>query len=383
MINIPVEPQLTEYLHAKAARLGVPLSGTFELTPCCNMACRMCYVRMTKMEQEAIAPLRTADEWISLAEEAKDAGLVYLLLTGGEPFLRPDFKQIFQAFHKMGFLLSVNTNATLIDADTVAWLKQTPPVRVNVTLYGSSNETYDRLCGNPHGFDQAVRGIHLLKDAGISVRINCSLTPHNAADIDDIFAFAKREGLLVQATAYMFPPLRRDETRVGDNDRFTPKEAAYYSAKISCLQNGEEWYLERMKGELPPIPSELDDCPDLESGGEGIRCRAGKCSFWVTWRGDYMACGMLSVDDTPNVFELGFEECWKRAREYAASIRLPARCSVCQARDNCKACAAMVYTESGNFNSVPAYRCQMTAAYPDACLQLAHEIEERMASRNE
>ena len=60
MIAIPVEPPITEYLHAKAARQGIPLSGTFELTPLCNMNCRMCYVRMSREQQEAIRPLRTA-----------------------------------------------------------------------------------------------------------------------------------------------------------------------------------------------------------------------------------------------------------------------------------------------------------------------------------
>ena len=163
MINVPVEPPVTEYLHAKAASLGIPLNGTFELTPCCNMSCKMCYVRLTKPEQEAIAPLRTAQEWLELGRAAKDAGMIYLLLTGGEPFLRPDFREIFQGLHKMGFVLSINTNATLIDEDTIQWLKQTAPMRVNVTLYGASNETYGRLCGNPQGFSQAVKAIRLFR----------------------------------------------------------------------------------------------------------------------------------------------------------------------------------------------------------------------------
>ena len=77
MITIPIEPKLTEYLHNKAAWAGIPLNGTFELTPCCNMACKMCYVRMTKQQQEEIAPLRTAKEWLSLAEEAKQQGRVF------------------------------------------------------------------------------------------------------------------------------------------------------------------------------------------------------------------------------------------------------------------------------------------------------------------
>ena len=78
MIKIPVEPPITEYLHRKAAHLRLPLSGTFELTPCCNMNCRMCYVRMSKEEQENIRPLRTAKEWIELGKEAKEQGLLYL-----------------------------------------------------------------------------------------------------------------------------------------------------------------------------------------------------------------------------------------------------------------------------------------------------------------
>ena len=378
MINIPVEPAITEYLHAKAAKMGIPLSGTFELTPCCNMACKMCYVRMTKTEQESISPLRTAKEWLELGQTARDSGLLYLLLTGGEPFLRPDFKEIFQGLHRMGLILSINSNGTLIDEDTVVWLKETPPTRVNITLYGASNETYARLCGNPQGYDQAVRGIRMLRKAGISVRINCSLTPYNAADLEGIYAFANQEGLLVQATGYMFPPLRRDESMVGTNERFTPQEAAYQSARIACMMNGEDWYLERMKHELPPIPGESDDCPDVGAEGEGIRCRAGKCSFWVTWNGGFMPCGMLPSNDAPNVFDIGFEEAWNQTKACAVAIRLPAKCASCAARDNCKACAAMVFTETGNYHTVPEYRSEMTKAYPDACRRLEQEILSRV-----
>ena len=263
----------------------------------------------------------------------------------------------------------------MIDEKTIEWLRQTPPTRVNITLYGSSNETYARLCGNPFGYTQALRAIHLLKEAGISVRINCSVTPHNAEDLEDIYEFANREGLLIQATSYMFPPLRRDENMIGRNDRFTPGETAYYSAKINMLQRGEDWFLDRVNNnELPPIPSENDDCPESDLEGEGIRCRAGKCSFWVTWNGGFMACGMLPASESVNVFDLGFEEAWNQTKACAAAIRLPATCKDCVARDSCKACAAMVYTESGNYHTVPRYRCEMTKAYPEACRKLAEEI---------
>ena len=204
MIQIPVEPPVTEYLFRKATKERIPLGGTFELTPVCNMDCRMCYVKMSRQQQEAIRPLIKAEEWLKLAEEAKEQGLLYLLLTGGEPFGRRDFREILSGLHKMGLILTVNSNGTLIDEETVEWLVRTPPVRINITLYGASDETYERLCRNPKGFTQVTKAIRLLKDAGITVKLNCSLTPYNADDLEEIMAFARREELVIQATAYMF-----------------------------------------------------------------------------------------------------------------------------------------------------------------------------------
>lgn len=373
MVPIPVEPKLTEYLHAKAAGKGVPLSGTFELTPCCNMACKMCYVSMTKAQQEAKAPIKTAREWIELGRVAKEKGMLYLLLTGGEPFLRQDFREIFQSLHRMGLILSINSNGTLIDEETVAWLQQTPPSRINITLYGASDETYGRLCGNPKGYTQVTKAIRLLKQAGISVKLHCSLTPQNAGDTEKIFAFAREEGLIVQATSYMFPPLRRDETMVGMNDRFVPEDAAYHAANIARLMNGNQQFLQWLEQGLPPVPTDTDDC--LEIGeGNGINCRAGKCSFWVTWTGAFLPCGMMPVEGAPDVFAEGFDQAWEYVRRYVQDIRLPTKCASCEARDNCKACAAMVYTETGDFCAVPQYRCAMTKAYPDACRRISEEI---------
>ena len=390
MMRRPVEPMLTEYLHTKASRLGIPLNGTFELTPLCNMNCRMCYVRMDREQQESIAPLRTAEEWLELGRTAKERGMTYLLLTGGEPFLRPDFRQIMQGLHRMGFVMSINSNGTLIDESTVEWLKETPPVRINITLYGASDETYGRLCRNPRGFTQVTKAIRLLKEAGILVKLNCSVTPHNAGDLEQIFAFAEKEGLVVQATSYMFPPLRRDASKVGWNDRFSPEESARQEAWISVYQHGREAWLEHMESdEMTALSGDIEeDCMPLEeepsekdgkiedAEGEQIRCRAGKCSFWVTWDGRVLPCGMLLGEHTLNVFETGFDAAWEQARAEAAAIRLPVKCSTCSLKEKCRACAAMVYTESGNYHEVPEYRCRLAHCYAAACRQVEGEIRQ-------
>ena len=360
MIGLPVEPRITEYLYRKASAAGTPLSGTFELTPVCNMDCKMCYVRLSRQAQEAISPLRGAADWLALGQQAKDAGMLYLLLTGGEPLLHPQFKEIMEGLHKMGFLISINSNGTLIDADTVAWLKTAPPTRLNISLYGASDETYARLCGNPNGFTQVSNALRLLKEAGINVKLNCSLTPENAADLPKMADFARENQYVLQVATYMFPPLRKDGALAGQNHRFTPEDAAYYMAMADRLTLGAERFLAQ-DGKLP-LPSDPDDC--CADMGDGIRCRAGKCSFWITWQGHMTPCGMFPVEESCNVFDTSFLSAWETVKDYAAAVRLPAQCSDCNAKDTCRACAAMVVTESGCFEKVPQYRCDMMRAYP-------------------
>lgn len=368
MNHLPVAPAATEYLYQMATAAGIPLSGTFELTPVCNMDCKMCYIRLSRQEQEAIAPLSDATRWLKLAQEAKDAGMLYLLLTGGEPFLHPQFRQILEGLHQMGFIITINSNGTLIDEGTVRWLKTCPPVRINISLYGASNETYARLCANPNGFTQVTAAIRLLKEAGISVKLNCSLTPQNAADLPEMVRFAKENNLILQVATYMFPPTRKDEVKIATNHRFSPEEAAYYMAYSDYLMRGKERFAAD-EGKLT-IPVE-EHC---ESATDGVRCRAGKCSFWITWQGHITPCGMFPTVGSPNVFETPFAVAWEQVKKDTAHIRLPVKCAACSAKNTCRACAAMVITESGCFDHVPQYRCDMTHAYPAQWNRIKEEM---------
>ena len=351
MNSVPVTPPVTEYLYQKATATGTPLSGTFELTPNCNMDCKMCYVRSCAPVEQ----LASVQQWLALGEKARDGGMLYLLLTGGEPFMYPGFREVMEGLHKLGLLITINSNGTLIDENTVKWLKNCPPVRINISIYGACDETYARLCGNPRGFTQMANAVELLRNAGISVKLNCSLTPQNAADLEKIVQFAEDRGLALQVATYMFPPLRKAEALAGQNDRFSPEEAAYYMAYADLLIYGREKFL----GQTAPVIPE-DGCPTPD----GIRCRAGKCSFWVTWQGQITPCGMFPCGDSPNVFTTSFTEAWQQVREYTQAIRLPEKCGGCSVKDTCRACAAMVVTENGCFDKVPQYRCDMMYAYP-------------------
>ena len=124
-----IEPLWNRYIHAKAAARGIPLSGNFELTPRCNFNCRMCYIHQNARAEDEW----TAQEWLELGRKACDAGMVFLLLTGGEPLIRKDFREIYSGLKGLGLLISINTNASLIDRDWVEFFKKDPPCTVPPT----------------------------------------------------------------------------------------------------------------------------------------------------------------------------------------------------------------------------------------------------------
>ena len=370
-----IEPRLTEYLHMKASITKTPISGTFELSPLCNMDCKMCYIKMSKEKQESIARLRTKEEWIELAQKAKEKGMLFLLLTGGEPFLVKDFKELYIELHKMGFCISINSNGTMIDEDVIEWLKYYPPMRINMTLYGASDETYGRLCNNPKGFTQVTKAISLLKENNIQVKLNCSVTPYNKDDLKQMMDFAEEHDLVIQATSYMFPPLRKDETKIGQNDRFNAEDAALYGAYISAYSNGFDRFKDYIESGQLALYDADDDCGVVE--GEHMRCRAGITSFWMTWEGKMLPCGMIP-DGGLDPWEVGFDEAWENAKNIVSEITLPVKCAGCGKKDECRACAAMVYTETGTYDKVPQYRCEMTKNYPKACKKVLKELEQQL-----
>lgn len=125
--NVKKTLTLSEYMLYKASMAKIPLSGTFELSPICNFSCRMCYVRKTAKEvREHSRSMMTLEQWVEIAKEAHDAGMLYLLLTGGEPLLWPDFWVLYEQLIRMGFLVSINTNGSLIDEAALERLKKLP-----------------------------------------------------------------------------------------------------------------------------------------------------------------------------------------------------------------------------------------------------------------
>ena len=197
---------------------------------------------------------------------------------------------------KWGMQVSINSNGSCITEEVIEWLKETPPTRVNITLYGGSNESYGRLCGDPHGFDKVRRGVELLAENGIRFQFNCSLTPDNAADLEKMSEFANKYGLGLRLATYMFPPVRRTGQSGDYEGRFTPKEAAYYQVLNDWNQLPPERFAVLARNAQAFYRADFRNSCGSRCKGRPVRSGlSGRCSYWVDWQGNLSGCGMMDI----------------------------------------------------------------------------------------
>lgn len=352
------EEMVSNYLFFQGIKHKIPLSGTFELTPRCNLSCRMCYVRLSPSEMKDLGEELSSEQWLSIGEEARKKGMLFLLITGGEPLIREDFRYIFSKLSKMGLLISINSNGTLIDEEMIDFFKENPPYRINISLYGGRAETYERLCGNGSSFEKTIKAINGLKNAGLEVKLNGSLTPYNQEDIKLMLDIAKKAECYIQMGSYMFPPVRRNKAYYGKGDRFTPSEAARCSVVVDRLRLGDKEFACRAEKIIKGIEgyNSCEDCQRFD--GDKVKCRAGRASFWINWRGMMSPCGML-VEPIENILKEDFDKAWDKIVESTEAIRLPKECVSCSVKEVCRPCAAMCYCETGSFELKPQYICDM------------------------
>ena len=123
----------------------VPLAGTIELTRRCNNRCRHCYNNLPAKDPKALASELSTSDIRRILDEIAAAGCVWLLMTGGEILLRPDFLELYRHAKKNGLLVTLFTNGTLVTPKLAEALVQSRPFAIEVTLYGSTAETYERV----------------------------------------------------------------------------------------------------------------------------------------------------------------------------------------------------------------------------------------------
>lgn len=367
------EPHISTYLHGKGLKLGLPIGGNFELTARCNFDCPMCYVHLKQEDIDAQGRELTAQQWIDLARQARDQGMVFALLTGGEPFVRKDFFEIYHAMKQMGLMVSINSNGSMLSGEILQKLIEDPPFRINVSLYGGGNETYRRMCGQS-AYDRVVENIAALRAAGIDVQLNVSITPYNRQDLPAIFRKAEELDVNMKVASYMYPSIRVNGGKFGCGNRLSPEEAAAAAVEWDRLRlNPEQFALRAEAMEKAALVDERECAADAD---EGVSCRAGRTSFWVTWDGRMLPCGMMPQ---PTVYplETGFLRAWEQLRTATKEIRMPGKCTDCPKRGVCPVCVAVCVTETGRFDCVPEYACAMAEARIRQTIRAAKERNER------
>ena len=360
-------------LYDKACLTNTPISGTFELLPTCNLACKMCYIKLDGNMVKNKGGLRHYKDWINIAKKAKKAGLLFLLLTGGETLMYPHFKELYIELSKMGFILEINSNGTLIDEGFVSWIKDIPPRHIKISLYGASKETYKALCGDADAFNKVINSFQLLTDNNIPVFISITVTPLNIHELDQMVEICNRYNFKFKITSYMYPPVRSCNGTLPLNYRLSSYEAAKVTARIIEIEYGKEVFNERCKeianGKYTEMYSSLDN------NQECMHCRAGSCTFWITWQGYMTPCAMLDTISIP-VIDCDFNVAWKKLGQEIKKIRLPLECSNCKAAEMCYSCAASAYCETGEYEKKPEYVCQMTKHYIEFMTENYKKIEE-------
>ncbi len=354
------ENRFENHLIQKANQLNLPYGGGIELLPICNMRCNMCYIYNN--EKEIYNQILRAEEWIKIGEKAREAGVLCVLLTGGEPLLHPDFKEIYLAYRKMGFIITVNTNGTLINEKWANFFEENPCRRLNITLYGASNNTYEKLCHNPIGFSQITKALTLLNEKNIKYRLNFTMTKENRNDLNKLVKLAEEFNASFIPATYIFPPARRDSGKEKFHEsRMSPYEAAETRINATFLRNPHVDKQDQARKLLESITGPIA----IASYNTGFSCTAGRSGYWINWQGILSPCTMIPAPNA-DLKQISFEKGWKEIVEKVSKIQTCNECKICRKKFFCQSCAAACLLENEDFSKKPSYLCEVT----DAMIQI-------------
>lgn len=365
--------ELEEYLAKKADAMRAPLGGSMELTPLCNMNCKMCYIRQDPQEMKKQGRMLSCDEWLEIARDARDNGVLFLLLTGGEPLVYPEFKRLYTSLLDMGFILTINTNGTLIDESWADLFANRPCRRLNITYYGKDDETYAKLCQHPKGHTRLMRALDLLDERKIMYRLNFTVSIDNADCLEYACEEAKRRKVPIETAKYLFPPIKRDDSQF---ERLSPEQAAGMKLNEVAYTHGTLYRSIAARNTLQRLNTIEFNRP------EGLLCRAGRSGFWMSWNGDLLPCGQF-VEPKMSLLDHSFGEAWQYIVEQTAKLRIYSGCASCGLRHICQVCGAVCLCESGgNMTAKPDYMCRMTEEYRLLLQKYADQFEELKEREN-
>lgn len=337
------------------------LSFDLELTARCNNACRHCYINVPANDGVAHAHELTLAEITHLADQAVELGALWCLLTGGEPLLREDFTDVYLMLKRKGLLVSVFTNATTIRAEHVALFRKYPPRDIEVTIYGATRATYESVSRRSGSFTLFTRGLDLLFDAGLRVRLKAMALRSNLHEMAAIAAFGRAR----TKDYYRFDPqlhLRYD----GDPHRNEEiRQERLTAEEVVALERADEARF----GALQKRCNVLINRDLTHIGCDHLfHCGAGNGSFSVGYDGTFRLCSSLwAPGTTVNLRQTRLREAWEtlvpRVRDLRSrNVEYLAGCHRCEIVNLCLHCAAHAHLETGAMDAATPYFCAVAHA---------------------
>ena len=340
----------------------IPIDGTFELTVRCNLRCKMCLFRHADSENKELKEKElTAEQWINIARQAAEAGTISMLITGGEPMIRPDFCEIWEGIYKQGFLITLYTNATLVTDQIIETLKKYPPHKIGVTIYGASPKIYEKVCGDGKAFRKVVDGIHRLLNLPSQIEFRTTIIKDNYPDFDNICELVKTE--FGEQYKLIQTRLVTSAVRGGCADvkrcRLEPEqnvELAFHRG-IKLIKDfiGESYDEKNLQAEYRDENMDSPFEPRITLFG----CNAGMQDYTISWNGYLLGCQMMG-NFAEDAVAKGFQKAWE---DFPKQVKLPElneNCKNCENDRICNVCSASRYAETGDLGGCPEYVCRDT-----------------------
>ena len=344
-----------------------------EITARCNNNCRHCCINLPVQDKDANEKEIPLAQITKIADEAISQGAIWCLITGGEPLLREDFVEIYLCLKKKGLLVSVFTNATLINNNHVKVFKKYPPRDIEITVYGITKSTYEKVTRVPGSFYAFKRGLNLLLKNKIRVRFKTMALRSNVEELPKIASFCREK----TKDYFRFDPFlhlrfdgnpKRNEEII--SERLSPDEIVL----VEKLDKKHFTALEVICNRISNIDSPRSICNHL------FRCGIGTGNFVVSYDGIFRFCS--SLNHPKCVYDLkrgNLTNVWKYLAPKILEMRSNCeeflkKCRDCPIIDLCMWCPAHAYLETGKLDKPIDYFCMVANARAISLVKTEHKL---------
>jgi len=336
-------------LHQRQAGQRAPLQVSIEVTRRCPLECHHCYNNLPMGDQDARSREMSTEEHFRMLDELVEMGCFWLLYTGGEIFARKDFLEIYTYAKKKGFLITLFTNGTLITEKIADYLVEWPPFAIEITLYGRTKETYEALTAVPGSYDRCLRGIGLLRDRGLPLKLKTVATSINKHEVSAMRRFAEEEiGVEFKMDGQINPRIDCSQSPLAV--RLTPEEVV---ALDLSAPSGVSEYRRLAK-------HDLENPPNLAQNDTVYFCGGGMNALSINAYGEMGIC-LISQQETFSVRELGIEQVWENSLLRLRSRKRTriTKCVECRIQSLCGMCPANGELENGDRETPVEFLCNV------------------------